>query len=173
MILLVRPKPHSDSVGLQSFMISEPLELETVATALQNEGHSVIIADMILEKRTLLQILEEVQPTLVGFTSYLTHVNVVRELATLVKHRNSEIITVVGGIHAEVVPTDFEDCDLDFILHAHGLPAMVEIANHPEASLETLRTEVPGIWDGPSKKYPETPYLPKVYQQSVVLPVFV
>ena len=27
-ILLVRPKPHKNSIGLQSFMICEPLEFE-------------------------------------------------------------------------------------------------------------------------------------------------
>ena len=30
-ILLVRPKPHHDTIGLQSIMICEPLELEYLA----------------------------------------------------------------------------------------------------------------------------------------------
>ena len=31
-VLLIRPKPHKDTIGLQNVMICEPLELEYIAS---------------------------------------------------------------------------------------------------------------------------------------------
>ena len=31
-VLLIRPKPHKDTLGLQNVMICEPLELESIAS---------------------------------------------------------------------------------------------------------------------------------------------
>jgi radical SAM superfamily enzyme YgiQ (UPF0313 family) len=167
-ILLVRPRPHPDSVGLQSFMICEPLELEYLSTALEATGEQVEIADMILEERSLEQLLAELRPTWVGFTSYITHVDVVKEYARRVKAAMPHCVTAVGGVHAEVVPTDFLDPALDLIFHAHGLSGFVECvqrwATHPGADpcefLAELRRTVAGLWDGPAKLYPEAPELP-------------
>ena len=96
-ILLVRPKPHKDSIGLQSFMICEPLELEYLYSYLTEFGHNVIILDMILEKKPLSYFIKKYQPDVVGFTSYITHVGVVKDYALEVKEINSKIVTVVGG----------------------------------------------------------------------------
>ena len=37
-ILLIRPKPHKETIGLQNVMICEPLELEYVTYTCQNTG---------------------------------------------------------------------------------------------------------------------------------------
>lgn len=52
-ILLIRPKPHSETIGLQSVMICEPLELMQLSAVLKANGHFVKIVDMILEKNLL------------------------------------------------------------------------------------------------------------------------
>lgn len=48
-ILLVKPRPHKDSINLQSFMLCEPLELEYAAALLKQLGHWADIVDMVLE----------------------------------------------------------------------------------------------------------------------------
>ena len=52
-ILLVRPKPNKETIGLQNVMICEPLELEYLGAYAEALGHKVIIIDMILEKKPL------------------------------------------------------------------------------------------------------------------------
>jgi hypothetical protein len=52
-VMLVRPKPHKNSLGLTDLMTCEPIELEYVATLCKQLGHEVIIEDMILEKKPL------------------------------------------------------------------------------------------------------------------------
>ena len=49
-VLLVRPRPDKETIGLQNVMICEPLELEYIGAYIQPLGHNVTIVDMILEK---------------------------------------------------------------------------------------------------------------------------
>ena len=115
-ILLVRPNTPKDSINLQSFMICEPLELEYVASALINDGHNVDLVDMLLEKKPLKYFLKQRNYEMVCFTAYITTVGMVKKYSKIVKEFNSDIKTSVGGVHAEVVPTDFVDENIDYIL---------------------------------------------------------
>lgn len=155
-ILLVRPMPHKESIGLQSFMICEPLELEYLSALLEPMGHSVTIIDMILEKKPLSYFLSKFVPDVVGFTGYITHVGVIRQYAQSVKSYDARVVTVAGGIHAEVVPEDFLDDALDLIVHANGLATFQAIlgALKTQQSIEQIKENIPGVWNGKEKQYP-------------------
>lgn len=114
-ILLIRPKPHKETIGLQSVMICEPLELMTLKSVLTANGHNIEIIDMILEKKSLLFFIKKYNPEIVGFTGYISHIGVIKEYARIAKEYNSEIKIVVGGVHAEVYPKDFQDNNIDKI----------------------------------------------------------
>lgn len=115
LILLVRPKPHKETIGLQSVMICEPLELMTIKSVLINNNHTVIIIDMIIEKKPLLYFMKKYEPDLIGFTGYISHINVIKHYAKIAKSYNSNIRTVVGGVHGEVCPLDFKGKNIDKI----------------------------------------------------------
>ena len=53
---------------------------------------------------------------MVCFTAYITTVGMVKKYARIVKKYNHNILTAVGGVHAEVVPDDFVDNSIDYIL---------------------------------------------------------
>ncbi len=116
-VLLIRPRPDPDSIGLQSFMMCEPLELEYAAAYLERFGHQVTILDMILERAPLEGLLRDHAPDVVGVTGYLNHVGVMKDYARRIKRHDSRCWVVVGGVHAEVEPEVFEDPDIDFVLH--------------------------------------------------------
>lgn len=120
-ILLIRPNPSKKSIGLHNLMVCEPLELEYVAAFLKQNGHEVYLKDMILEKKSLSYFVSKIMPDMVGFTSYITHVNVVKNYAKEVKKYNKKVITFVGGVHSEVVPQDFKDENIDYILGKNGI----------------------------------------------------
>jgi radical SAM superfamily enzyme YgiQ (UPF0313 family) len=120
-VLLVRPKPHRNSLGLSDLMTCEPLELEYVYTLIKNMGHDVEIADMILEKRSLDAIVKKVKPNVVMFTSYITHVNVIKSYADIVKSVDKNIVTAVGGVHCEVIPEDFKHKNIDYVIGINGM----------------------------------------------------
>lgn len=142
-VLLVRPNTPKDSINLQSFMICEPLELEYVASSLLNNNHEVDLIDMLLEKKPLKYFLKQKEYDMVCFTAYITTVGMVKKYAEIVKKYNSNIKTAVGGVHAEVVPDDFIDNNIDYILWANGVETLVTISNtHPNIDINNI----PGIY---------------------------
>jgi len=106
-ILLIRPKPHKETIGLQNVMICEPLELMTLKAVLAHNGHRVTILDMILEKKPLHHYITTLQPSMVGITGYISHVNTIKEYARIIKSVDSRIQVLCGGVHATVCPEDF------------------------------------------------------------------
>ena len=114
-ILLVKPRPHKDSINLQSFMLCEPLELEYAAALLENLGHQADIVDLAIDP-SFSAALRAKRYQVVAFTAYQIHIAVVKEYARQVKDWDPSIITMVGGVHAEVVPEDFDNPHLDVVL---------------------------------------------------------
>ena len=112
-ILLVRPRQPEETIGLQHLMIVEPLELEVIGATVR-QPNLVTVVDLILETEPLEHFLQRERPDLVGFTSYITNVGVVHDLARRTKKVNPSITTVVGGTHAEVCPQDFDIPEIDF-----------------------------------------------------------
>jgi radical SAM superfamily enzyme YgiQ (UPF0313 family) len=152
-VLLIRPRPDSESIGLHSFMICEPLELEYAAAYLEQHGHQVTILDMILERGPLTRLLRVHAPDVVGLTGYITHVGVIRDYARAVKQFNDRCWVVVGGVHAEVEPEVFEDEHVDFVLHVNALESMRALLEQLDRGKDHVRHAVPGVWDGPTKPY--------------------
>ncbi len=114
-ILLIRPRPHKETIGLQSVMICEPLELMTLAAVLLNNGHQVEILDMILERKPLRHFIETLKPDVAGITGYISHIGIMKGYAREIKSIRSTIQVVVGGVHATVCPEDFADEAIDLV----------------------------------------------------------
>ncbi|HHT92590.1 MAG TPA: radical SAM protein [Clostridiaceae bacterium] len=129
-ILLIRPKPHKETIGLQNVMICEPLELEYVSAYLSKHGHDVTIVDKILERKSVAHFVKKYKPDMVGLTGYISHVNVIKKYAEEIKKVNKDIIVCVGGVHAEVCPEDFSHECIDYVLKANALDAFLGIADN-------------------------------------------
>ncbi len=150
-ILLLRPRPPKETIGLQHVMICEPLELEYLAGNLDERKYKVQIVDMILEKHPIEYFLQKYQPDLVGMTGYITHVGSIKALAKRVKNVDKDIWTVVGGVHAEVLPKDFACPYIDHIICEDPIGTFIHIA-------EELRERKKGkAGEG------EKPYVPGTY----------
>lgn len=135
-IMLVRPKPHKNSLGLTDLMTCEPLELEYVSALIKKLGHAVLLVDMILEKRPLDYFVRLRKPDVVMFTSYITHVNVIKSYANIVKKVNHKIVTAVGGVHSEVIPSDFMHTSIDYVLGLNGMENIEILLNALERKEE-------------------------------------
>lgn len=158
-ILLVRPRPDRRSINLQSFMICEPLELEYAASYLQSLGHTVALIDLILEKKGLSHFLKQETYDMVCFTAYINHVQIVKKYAAIVKKVLPRAVTAVGGVHAEVVPEDFADSRIDYILRANGLQTLGKIAG---GLSNTECFTLPGVYQA-NKPRPEVTHLERVF----------
>ncbi len=147
-------------------MICEPLELEYLYAALTDAGHEPELLDMMCERRALIDLLRDIQPDVVVFTSYITHVNVIKQYAHDIKTSFDHVPTIVGGLHAEVNPQHFEHPAIDFIVCQNGVKSVCAIVDSLANATSTTRiiAEIPGVWNGDSKRdkseYPPTLPLP-------------
>ncbi len=140
-ILLVKP-PTGEMVapGDEVFM-NEPLELEYVAAGV-SDRYDVRILDMRLDK-SLEKHLAEYAPDIVGLTSYTPQVYITKNLCKKIKAFNPDILTVVGGLHASLVPQDYCDRDINIIVRGEGVFTFREIVERVEKNQDI--TDVKGI----------------------------
>ena len=110
-ILLIQPPLNQNVIGAGMFFISEPLALETIGAMVSN--YEVKLLDMRVDKVSLQHALIEFMPDIVGITSLTQEVNIVKRLFKEIKNTNKNIVTVIGGQHATLLPHDFYDKNID------------------------------------------------------------
>ncbi len=140
-ILLLRPRPPKETIGLQHVMICEPLELEYLVGNIDKTKASVKIIDMILEKKPIEFFINKYKPHIVGMTAYITHVGAVKEMARKIKCLSNKTITVVGGVHAEVVPEDFTSKYIDYIICSNPVETFNKIIDRVRAGVDTKEVD--------------------------------
>jgi len=126
-IMLVRPKPEKETIGLQHVMIVEPLELEVIASTIKEE---CVIIDMILENKSIEYFIRKEKPDVLAITGYITNVNTIIRYCKVAKNINPRIATVVGGVHCEVVPEDFDNEYIDFRVVRNATTEFPKLINH-------------------------------------------
>lgn len=134
-ILLVRPDTSPETIGLQHLMVVEPLELE-ILSALKRPQDTVTLVDMILEKKSLDFFLTKYQPDLLALTGYITNVGTILTYARLARQLVPGIRTVVGGVHCEVCPEDFDDPAVDFRVVRNAVQAFPLLLEYIDKPLE-------------------------------------
>ncbi len=132
-ILLVKPSPQLLVARRlqEGFLHLEPLELEMVAAGVPPEDE-VVIQDLSFEKDPVLGFEKRVRqfgPQIIGFTGYSSQSGMVKDLALRTKKINPEIVTVVGGTHATIIPADYavNGEGIDIIVRGEGGTAFGEI----------------------------------------------
>lgn len=128
-VLLIRPKPSPETIGLQHLMIVEPLELEILATLIKRDNE-VRIIDMILENNDLNYFIEEFKPDAVCITGYITHIPVILQYCRTIKNINNEIKTITGGVHIEKFPEDIDNENVDFRVVRNAAVTFPKLIDH-------------------------------------------
>jgi radical SAM superfamily enzyme YgiQ (UPF0313 family) len=133
-ILLIQPAKPEKALGGEDFHIFEPLALEYLAAGVAAD-HDARILDMRLNP-DLNSFLQDYQPDVVGITSYTVHVNTVKRLFKHIKAFNRDIVTIVGGHHATVMPEDFYNPCINVIVTGEGVFSFREIIMRLEKKMD-------------------------------------
>ena len=97
-ILLLRPSQETYQFGLAPFFQTEPLGLLYLAAALRPAGHSVSLADMRFERRSIPEVLRQERPDLVAISClHILEATTSLRLADQIKAHNSKIFVALGG----------------------------------------------------------------------------
>jgi len=144
-VLLVWPNSRNEVLGWGDLgAVAEPLALEYLGAALQQDGHNVGILDLRLHPADLESTLRELQPQLVGVTAFSMHVRRALELCRSVKQLAPGCQTIVGGHHATFLPEDFfADC-VDFVVSGEGTGPIRVVTRALEQGTACPPTD--GLW---------------------------
>ncbi|MBL7140048.1 MAG: cobalamin-dependent protein [Planctomycetes bacterium] len=118
-ILLVQPTtPPADWVGFSRAALPEPLAMESIG-ALAAPNHDVRLIDMRFGD-SLDEALETFAPDLIAVTCLTTEVYNAQDILRTAKDRRPDAFTIVGGLHASLLPADFQQPYVDAIVIGEG-----------------------------------------------------
>ena len=146
-ILLIQPPFNSNLIGGGILYMNEPLALEAIGAVVPE--HKVKLLDMRVDQN-LEHELSNFQPDIVGITAYTTDVYVANDILKKVKNHNKDILTVVGGHHASLLPEDFYKEFVDVIVVGEGQYTFRELVyayeeNRSFESVDGLILNIEGI----------------------------
>jgi radical SAM superfamily enzyme YgiQ (UPF0313 family) len=133
-ILLVRVAADTRYMkAMYNVVRMEPLSLEYLGAALKGH-HDVKLLDMRLEGgwAGLQRTLEAYKPQVVGTGGDTCEANGCKKVLSAAKKFDPRILTVVGGIHATTIPSDFLHPDIDLVVVNEGVFAFREIVERFE-----------------------------------------
>ena len=133
-ILLVRVAADTRYMhAMYQVVRMEPLSLEYLGAAVKDH-HDVKIIDMRLEGGWdgLRRRIADWDPQIVGTGGDTCEANACKKVLGLAKRHNPRILTVVGGIHATTMPSDFLHPDIDLVCINEGVFAFQEIVRQFE-----------------------------------------
>jgi len=130
-ILLLHP-PFNYKVVEIALSPEIPLGLACLASYLESKGITSEILDMQLYPKPytiLREVLSTRRPAIVGITSYSPTINKSYEMAKAVKEFDSQITTIIGGLHASALPQEtLETCpSIDYLVYGEGEHTLYEL----------------------------------------------
>ena len=114
--LLIFPelsRTNYDFIGISE---DECLELEYISAVLKQHAHDVLILDGQIQKINVADTLKEYKPDIVYLCGRTRQENFMLEYCALAKQLNTNIITVIGGIHAQLCPKRLYNENVDYII---------------------------------------------------------
>lgn len=148
-ILLVNPPNAGRSIPEEKYGISsikqimrgEPLAMEVLAGNLPD--HEVVIVDLKVDPRSLVETLRAFKPDLVGITGTTCEANTMVRLARETKE-NANARVAVGGVHASLDPEFFNVQGIDFVVMGLGKQSFRELVISLEDRNARFR-DIPGV----------------------------
>ena len=121
-VLLIWPGSRNEVLGWGDLgAVAEPLALEYLAAGAKSHGHEVQLLDLRLHRDELDNTLLDFAPDVVGVTAFSMHVLSALAICGRVKTQLPRCRTVVGGHHATLMPEDFFEPQVDFVVIGEGV----------------------------------------------------
>ncbi len=137
-VLLIKPGFKSVFTKL-SLIVTEPLELEYMTAICRKRGVESKICDFTIGHASLRHILRRFRPDVVAMTANFVHIASIKKYVKIIKKFNSDILTIVGGPHAEVMPEDFQLEGIDVIIHSGGFEPFETIISNRDVDYGSIK----------------------------------
>jgi len=138
---------------------SEPLELEYLHTVAVLHGWEDIIYDGFNETISAREIIEREKPDAVAITGYITQQNLMIKYARTAKAADPGIITLIGGVHAQLNYDSFYGSGVDYVFRSEDVGAFGVLLDF-WAGASTDLSQISGLCYKQNGMYRENPLLP-------------
>lgn len=115
-IFLVHPEIARTKYNFQGIIDNEPLELEMLWTLLKSEGAEIDIWDGQVEEVPFVKRMRKFQPDAVYICGRTRQETFMKEYCEETKNYSADILTIIGGLHAQINPERFKDKNTDIIV---------------------------------------------------------
>ena len=127
MILLVKPEAADNGFSLDMALRTEPLELEYIFAMLHEAGIPCYLYEAAADPLSFEELLSRYRPNAVAVTGYITQENRIKDYAKRAKAFDPDILTLVGGSHAQQNAERFFEPYIDFICRSDNIYAILDV----------------------------------------------
>ena len=125
-VLLIRPQAPN-KLSFSNILDNEPLELEYLYTELLHRGFEGYSYDGLIENTSVKDTILREKPDVVAVTGYITQQKLMIEYCRLAKEINSNIMTIIGGVHVQMNYEAFYDESIDYLLRSESVSAFGDL----------------------------------------------
>jgi radical SAM superfamily enzyme YgiQ (UPF0313 family) len=136
-VLLIRPA-SPNKLSFAGILDNEPIELEYLHTVLSENGYEDYLFDGMVEIRPIEEVIKRESPDIVAITGYIAQENLMKKYAKIAKKINEKIVTIVGGVHAQLNYERFYCEDIDYIARSECMNAFVSLVEFIETGKEDI-----------------------------------
>lgn len=129
-VLLVHPEISRTKYNFVGIIENECLELEYISTILKQNGHVVYLYDGQVEKRSFEEKIKEYNPDVVYVCGRTRQENFMIEYCATSKKHNANIITIIGGLHAQLCYERMYKEFVDYILTTFDIYKILDIIKY-------------------------------------------
>lgn len=144
-VLLIHPEISRTKYNFVGIIENECLELEYISALLKEKGHNVEIYDGQVEKKPVTTKIKESNPDIVYVCGRTRQENFMLEYCETAKKYNKEIITIIGGLHAQLCYERMYRNFVDYILTTFDIYKILDIIDYHFSSKEVKLDNIEGI----------------------------
>ncbi len=144
-ILLIHPEISRTKYNFVGIIENECLELEYISTILKEKGYKVHLYDGQVEQQTVEEKIEECHPDIVYVCGRTRQENFILEYCKTAKKTNKHIITIIGGLHAQLCYKRMYKDDVDYILTTFDIYKILDIIDYHYNNKKINLENVEGI----------------------------
>ncbi|MBQ8245869.1 MAG: cobalamin-dependent protein [Lachnospiraceae bacterium] len=159
-VLLIHPEISRTKYNFVGVIENECLELEYISALLKEKGHSVHLYDGQVEKGTVADKIKKCNPDLVYVCGRTRQENFMLEYCESAKHYRKDIVTVIGGLHAQLCYERMYRDDVDYILTTFDIFKILDVIDYHFREKEVNWDSMDGICFRSADGWKSNPALP-------------
>lgn len=144
-VLLIHPEISRTKYNFVGVIENECLELEYISTILKERNYRVFLYDGQVEKESVKQKIEECNPNVVYVCGRTRQENFMLEYCQCAKKYNSNILTIIGGLHAQLCYERMYKEYVDYILTTFDIYKILDIIDYTFYDKKINLEDIEGI----------------------------